>query len=161
MIRQMMESDSQAVLAIYGFGLETRNATFETEIPPWHEWKARHHPFCRFVFEDDGEVRGWAALAPVSSRPCYAGVAEVSMYIAGHALGRGIASALMKHLIEQSEAEGIWSLYASIFPENIASHRLLLRHGFREIGRRERIAQLDGHWRDTLLFERRSETVGT
>ena len=160
MIRQMMESDSQAVLAIYGFGLETRNATFETEIPHWHEWDARHHTFCRFVFEDDSEIRGWAALAPVSSRPCYAGVAEVSMYIAGNALGRGIASALMKHLIEQSESEGIWSLYASIFPENIASHRLLLRHGFREIGTRERIAQLDGRWRDTLLLERRSETVG-
>ena len=160
MIRKMHASDGQRVLQIYGQGLETRNATFETEVPEWKHWDLAHHKFCRFVYEQKGEVMGWGALAPVSSRSCYKGVAEISVYIDTDCLGQGIGGKLMKAVIDESEKSGIWTLHASIFPENVASHKLHLRHGFRELGIRERIARLDGIWRDTLILERRSQKVG-
>ncbi|NCF37080.1 MAG: GNAT family N-acetyltransferase [Gammaproteobacteria bacterium] len=161
MIRNLHQNDAPAVLEIYRQGLETGEASFETEPPDWPGWQAKYHQFCRLVWEQDGEVLGWAALAPVSARDCYRGVAEVSIYVATRYLGHGIGSRLMAALVEESERQGIWSLYSSIFPENQATRRLHLKHGFREVGMRERIAQRGGRWRDTLILERRSITVGT
>jgi phosphinothricin acetyltransferase len=112
------------------------------------------------VARAEEQLLGWAALSLGSSRPCYAGVAEVSVYVAASARGQGVGQALLQALIAASEQHGIWTLWASIFPENEASVRLHLRNGFREVGRRERIAQHDGVWRDTVILERRSRVVG-
>jgi phosphinothricin acetyltransferase len=160
MIRNLHHNDAGAVLEIYRQGLDTGEASFETEPPNWPTWDSKYHEFCRLVWEQDGEVTGWAALAPVSARDCYRGVAEISIYIATRCLGRGIGSELMAAIVAESENQGIWSLYSSIFPENQATRRLHLKHGFREVGIRERIAQRDGRWRDTLILERRSRKVG-
>lgn len=160
MIRELKPDDAKMVLEIYRAGIETGEATFETDAPDWNAWQARFHPFCRLVYEDSGEICGWAALAPVSARHCYRGVAEVSIYIDESHRGRGIGGTLMGALVECSEARGIWTLYSSIFPENQATLKLHLRHGFREVGIRERIAQQQGRWRDTLILERRSAKNG-
>ena len=160
MIRELHDNDAAAVLDIYRQGLDTGEASFETEPPDWAGWCKKYHDFCRLVFERDGEVLGWAALAPVSARNCYRGVAEVSIYVATAAAGGGIGSQLMAAIVEASEKNGIWTLYSSIFPENEATRQLHLKHGFREVGIRERIAQRDGRWRDTLILERRSTKVG-
>lgn len=146
--------------AIYAEGIATGQATFETEPPSWEEWDAGHHPFARLVADDLGRVLGWAALSPVSKRTCYAGVAEVSVYVAAEARRRGLGHALLDALIRQSEAHGIWALQGATFPGNTASLRLQERFGFRIVGRRERIAKLGGVWRDTVLTERRSPVVG-
>jgi len=160
MIRNLHDSDAVAVLDIYRQGLDSGEASFETEAPDWETWQSRYHPFCRLVWEQDSKPAGWAALAPVSVRDCYRGVAEVSIYVADRYLGQGIGSKLMAALIETAEHNGIWSLYSSIFPENQATRKLHLRHGFREVGIRERIAQRNGRWRDTLILERRSTRIG-
>ena len=160
MIRNLQKSDARAVLNIYHQGLDTGAASFETEAPDWDTWQAKFLPQSRLVWEQDGQLRGWAALAPVSVRDSYRGVAEVSIYVATEFLGQGIGGKLMAGLIEESERNGIWSLYSSIFPENQATLKLHLRHGFREVGIRERIAQRDGRWRNTLILERRSDKVG-
>lgn len=159
-IRELLNSDGDAVLDIYRRGLDTGEASFETVPPDWPVWIEKYHPFCRFVFDRDGAVAGWAALAPVSARDCYRGVAEVSIYVDTRCMGQGIGNQLMAHLVPASEAAGIWTLYASIFPQNEATRKLHLRHGFREVGIRERIARRDGRWRDTLILERRSRKVG-
>lgn len=148
------------VAEIYRLGLLTRNATFETEVPPFEIWDQKFHPHLRWVAISAGKVAGWAALMPVSARKVYAGVAEVSIYIHPDFLGQGIGKKLMEHLITESEKAGIWTLYASLFPENTASIRLHESSGFRKIGYREKIAQLDGIWRDTWIYERRSSRVG-
>src|SRR5712691_8220429 len=145
----MRDVDWPAVRAIYVEGIAGGNATFETEAPPWEVWDAKHLPIARLVFLDEGRVAGWAALSRVSARACYEGVCEVSVYVEAARRGRGIGSKLLGALVEQSEASGIWTLQASIFPENEASVQLHLRYGFRIVGRRERIAQLNGVWRDT------------
>lgn len=155
----MRADDWPVVRAIYLEGIATGQATFETSAPSWDEWDAKHLPQPRIVFRDDGRVAGWAALGRVSVRACYAGVAEVSVYVGDDFRGRGIGSKLLAALLQQSEANGIWTLQASIFPENEASVQLHLRHGFRIVGQRERIAQQNGVWRDTLLMERRSDSV--
>ncbi len=160
MIREMRHGDAGAVLEIYRLGLDTGEASFETEVPEWPDWDRKYHPFCRLVDVCDERVLGWAALAPVSARACYRGVAEVSIYVDSAHRGEGIGDRLMAALIEASEAHGIWTLNSSIFPQNRATLRLHLRHGFREVGIRERIAQHHGRWRDTLLLERRSRRVG-
>ncbi len=160
MIRYLTDCDASAVLGIYRRGLDTGEASFETEPPDWPTWQQKYHPFCRLGWEQTGALRGWAALAPVSARHCYRGVAELSIYVDPDHLGHGIGNALMQRLIEDSEAEGIWTLYSSIFPENRATRQLHLKHGFREVGIRERIAQQHGRWRDTLILERRSVRVG-
>ncbi len=160
MIRELHDNDAAAVLDIYRQGLDTGEASFETEPPDWPTWQRKYHPFCRLGFDESGLLLGWAALAPVSARDCYRGVAEISIYVNPDQRGRGIGSRLMARLVEDSEAEGIWTLYSSIFPENQATLKLHLKHGFREVGIRERIAQRDGRWRDTLILERRSQKVG-
>ena len=146
---------------IYRQGLDGRNATFETEVPDFSAWYKKFHPAFLWVALDNNKVIGWAGLQPVSVRKVYEGVVEVTVYVDNASVGKGIGTALMKHLIEESEKAGIWTLYASIFPENTASIRLHLSNGFREIGYREKIAKLDGKWRNTVLFERRSKKVGS
>jgi L-amino acid N-acyltransferase YncA len=156
MVREMRREDSKSVLEIYRMGLETRNATFETIVPSWNDWDSKHLHHSRLVYEENGIVAGWAALTPFSARDVYRGVAELSIYVADGFRGKRIGSALMQHIINLSEHNGIWTLYSSVFPENEATLRLHRNNGFREIGRRERIAQLDNKWRDTILLERRS-----
>ena len=160
MIKNLQPADAAAVLEIYQQGLDGAEASFETRAPDWNGWDRKYHPFARLVSEQGGRIQGWAALAPVSGRDCYRGVAEVSIYVADNRRGKGVGSELMAALVACSEENGIWSLYASIFPQNQATLRLHLRHGFREVGVRERIAQQHGRWRDTLILERRSATVG-
>ena len=157
-IDQMRASDWDEVRAIYLEGIRTGHATFETEAPSWAQWDEAHLPFARLVMREGEKVLGWAALSPVSKRSVYRGVAELTVYVAASARGKAIGRALLEALISESELNGIWTLQASIFPENIASVELHRRCGFREVGRRERIAMLNGIWRDTLLFERRSQT---
>ena len=152
----MEASDWPAVRAIYEQGLATRQATFETEAPSWEDWDAGHHAELRLVAERTGEVVGWAALSPVSRRECYAGVAEESVYVEQEARGSGVGKALLTELVTRADASGIWTIQTSIFPENVASIELHRRCGFRIVGTRERIAQLDGAWRDTVLLERRA-----
>lgn len=149
------------VRAIYLEGIATGNATFETEAPEWWAcWDVARLPFARLVAFAHGVVAGWAALSPVSSRKVYAGVADVSVYVGARFRGAGVGHALLEALIKESEMNGVWTLQAGIFPENAASIALHLSHGFREVGRRERIAKLGGRWRDTVLLERRSKVVG-
>jgi L-amino acid N-acyltransferase YncA len=159
MVRIMRHSDSQKVLEIYRMGLETRNATFETVVPSWQEWDSKHLRHSRFVSEEDGIVTGWAALSPFSSREVYKGVAELSIYVSTFSRRKKIGSALMEKTIASSELNGIWTLVSSVFPENVATLQLHEKFGFRVIGRRERIAKLEGLWRDTILLERRSSII--
>jgi len=152
----MRPEDWPAVEAIYEQGIATEQATFETEAPPWEAWDAGHLAEPRLVAEENGTVVGWAALSPTSRRACYAGVVEESVYVAEDARGRGIGVALLARLCSGADAAGIWTIQTSIFPENVASLELHRRCGFRVVGTRERIAQLDGAWRDTVLLERRA-----
>jgi len=152
----MKPSDWEQVRSIYLEGLGSGNSTFETEAPSWEQWDKAHLQFARLVMRNGDEISGWAALSPISKRSVYRGVAELTVYVSESARGQGIGRALLEALIEESERNGVWALQASIFPENTASVKLHLRCGFREVGRRERIAMLHGIWRDTLLFERRS-----
>ncbi len=156
----MVPADWPAVRTIYVEGIATGNATFEAAAPEWEKWDAGHLKACRIVAAQDDEVVGWAALSGVSSRCVYAGVAEVSVYVADRTRGRRIGSRLMEALVEASEGEGIWTLQAGIFPENVASLRLHEQHGFRVVGIRERLGCLAGRWRDVVLMERRSNVAG-
>jgi len=159
-ILPMTEQHWDAVRQIYWEGIATGRATFEESVPEWKEWDARHLPTCRLIACSGDAVLGWAALSRVSSRHVYRGVAEVSIYIAERARGRGFGAALLAALIAESERLGIWTLQAGIFAENATSIRLHQRAGFRIVGTRERIACLKGTWRDTVLMERRSAIVG-
>lgn len=156
----MIASDGLRILEIYKAGIETRNATFEISTPSWQDWDSKHLNHSRYVYKESGEVLGWVALSPVSTRYAYRGVAEVSIYIDLKFAKQGIGSKLMERVIKSSEENGIWTLQSSVFPENIATLKLHEKFGFRVIGTRERIASLDGIWRDTMLLERRSKIVG-
>ncbi len=113
------------VVDIYREGIETRNATFRTEVPDWKTWNSLCHKYSRFVAINEAkEIVGWCALAPVSKRIEYRGIAEVSVYIRLSATGKNIGSLLMENLISSSEENNIWSLYSSMFPENIGSVKL-------------------------------------
>jgi L-amino acid N-acyltransferase YncA len=158
-IRDLEPLDWPEVARIFEDGIRTGEATFETAAPSWEEWDAAHTEH-RLVAELDGAVVGWAALSPVSERCCYSGVAESSVYVAEEARGRGVGRELLEELIRRSEAAGIWTLQAGIFPENKPSLRLHLVCGFRLVGVRERLGELNGVWRDVLLLERRSEVTG-
>lgn len=161
-MRDLRPEDWPEVRRIYEEGIATGDATFEAEPPSWEAFDAVRLRAPRLVAQDpDGAVLGWAVLSPVSSRCVYGGVAEVSVYVAADARGGGVGSRLLGALVEGAEAEGIWTLQAGIFPENEATLALHRKHGFREVGRRERIGRMDGRWRDTLLLERRSAVVGT
>lgn len=157
MIRPMTTSDSTRVLKIYKMGIETLNATFETEVPSWEDWDSKHLLHSRFVYIENDIVLGWAALSSVSVRQVYKGVAEISIYIDTDFNGKGIGSQLMEKVIQSSEENGIWTLNSSVFPENIATLKLHEKFGFRIIGFKEKVATLDGKWRNTVLLERRSK----
>lgn len=159
-IAPMMAEDWPAVSAIYLEGIETGNATFETAAPEWEKWDAGHTAHSRLTARSADEVVGWAALGPVSARRVYAGVAEVSVYVAARVRGMGVGRKLLEALIAESERNGIWTLQAGIFPENTASIELHQKLGFRLVGKRERLGCLHGRWRDVMLLERRSRIVG-
>jgi phosphinothricin acetyltransferase len=160
LIRPMRPEDWPTVRAIYLEGIATGDATFQTEAPEWEAWDAAHLAACRLIASREDRIVGWAALSLVSSRPVYAGVTEVSIYVASDERGQGIGTRLMEALIASSERAGVWTLQAGIFPENSASLALHQRCGFRVVGRRERLGQMDGRWRDVLLLERRSSVIG-
>lgn len=159
-IRSLVAGDWELVRSIYLDGIATGQATFETEAPTWEHWDSVHLPTARLVAVADEAIAGWAALSPVSRRPAYAGVAEVSVYVAQKMLGQGTGRLLLQRLVAESEQHGIWTLQASIFPENAASVSVHKSCGFREVGRRQRVGKMRGVWRDTVLFERRSKQVG-
>ena len=159
-IAPLQENHYLQVAAIYSEGIMTRNATFETEAPPWQTWDKNHLQHSRFVAEENGQVAGWAALTPVSGRCVYAGVAEVSVYVGEKFRGKGIGQSLLKELILESEKNGLWTLQAGIFTENISSIKLHEHCSFRKVGFREKVGTMDGVWRDIVLFERRSKTIG-
>ncbi len=159
-ITPMQNEDWPQVQGIYREGIETGNATFETQVPEWEVWDGKTRPQPRLVARLDGQVVGWAALSSVSARAVYAGVCEVSVYVAAAARGQGVGKKLLQALVQASEELGIWTLQASIFPENQASIAIHEQCGFRVLGRREKIAQHRGRWRDTTLMERRSQVVG-
>jgi len=156
----MLPEHWEAVRVILQQGIDAGVATFETAAPEWSAWDAAHRADCRFVALEDGRVVGWAALSPVSARAAYAGVAEVSVYVAASAQRRGIGQLLLEALVAASETAGLWTLQAVVFPQNVASLKLHRTAGFRVVGRRERIGRLGGAWQDTTLLERRSPVVG-
>ncbi len=163
-VRPMQAGDGPEVLAIYGGGIATGHASFQDTVPAWEEWDAGHLECCRLVAEQGGRAVGWAALSPVSARRVYAGVGEVSIYLAAGVRGQGVGDRLLGALIEASEKAGLWTLQAGIFPENVASIALHRKFGFRVVGVRERLGRmthgpLAGQWRDVLLLERRSPAV--
>jgi len=159
-VAPMRPEDWTEVRRIYLEGIRTGNATFETEAPEWDAWNAAHRSDCRFIARDGDATLGWSAVSPVSGRCVYGGVAEVSVYVAERARGRGVGRLLLAALIDESERLGIWTLQAGIFPENTASIELHRALGFRDVGRRERIGKMAGVWRDVMLLERRSVRVG-
>jgi len=156
----MTAADWDRVRQIYLEGIASGNATFEKDAPAWKEWDASHRRDCRLVARVGGEVLGWAALSPVSSRCVYEGVAEVSVYVGAGARGRGIGRLLLSTLVESSERAGVWTLQAGIFPENVASIELHKKLGFRLVGVREKLGRMNGRWRDVALMERRSTVAG-
>ena len=164
-IAPMKPEDWEQVRTIYGEGIVTGNATFEPQPPEWEKWDSSHVREPRLVAKKGGEIVAWASLSRVSARQVYAGVAEVSIYVAAKYRGQGIGSELLRFLIDRSEKEGFWTLQAGIFPENKESIALHQRHGFRVLGVREKVGKMDfsglrGKWRDVVLMERRSKTVG-
>ena len=159
-IAAMQPSDWEDVRRIYLEGIATGNATLETSAPTWEQWDAGHREECRLVArEPGGEILGWAALSPVSERCAYGGVAEVSVYVAGAARGRGVGRTLLAQLVRASEDAGLWTLQAGIFPENLASIAIHHRCGFRTVGVREKLGKMGDTWRDVCLLERRSARV--
>jgi L-amino acid N-acyltransferase YncA len=159
-IRAMEETYWPQVEAIYRAGIETGDATFETTTPTYERWTLSSVSGCSLVACDGDTIFGWCKISLVSDRCVYAGVGEVSTYVHTEAKGKGVGSTLLATLIQKSEEKGFWTLNAGIFPENEASIKLHRKHGFREVGRRERIGKMNGVWRDVLLFERRSSVTG-
>ena len=159
--RALVPSDWSAVTGIYRQGIESGDATFETEAPTWEAWDGARSPECRIVAEMGGEVVAYAALSPVSERPVYAGVREATIYVAASARGRGVGTRLLRELVAESEELGVWTLRAGIFPENGASIRIFERCGFRVLGTHRGLGRFhDGRWRDVVLMERRSGVAG-
>ena len=159
-IGEMYASDWDAVRDVYIEGIDTGNATIETQAPEWDVWNKRHLSHCRFVARAADAIIGWVALSHVSSRAAYNGVTEVSVYVAERARAQGVGTALLEAVITASEAHGIWTIQAGVFPENEPSLALHKKLGFRVIGTRQRLGKLNGQWRDVVLLERRSTVVG-
>ena len=159
-IRNFKKSDFSSVKSIYQQGIDTGNATFQNKAKGWNEWNASFLITCRIVAELNAEVVGWAALSATSNRTVYNGVAEVSIYIAKNYANYGIGNSLLSELVSKSENEGIWTLQAGIFPENESSIAIHSKNGFKTIGVREKLGEMNGAWRDILFMERRSKVVG-
>ena len=157
MIREMLDTDWTRVAEIYKQGIESGIATFNTECPNFEEWDKSHVKECRYVYEEDGKVVGWISISPSSSRCVYKGCVEMSVYIDSEYKGRGIGTALVNHLINESVKLGYWSIYSAIISISEASIALHRKCGFREIGYRERIAKDKfGEWQNTTLMEYRA-----
>lgn len=160
-IRPMTIDDGKSVLDIFKQGIDFGLATFETEVPTWDAWDREFYNFSRFVVKNtEGKIVGWAAIKPVSKRECFAGVAEVSVYIHQDFQRLGLGKRLLQQLITDSEEHGIWLLQAGIFPQNEGSILLHQNAGFRKVGFREKMGKLNGNWEDVVLLERRSKIVG-
>lgn len=159
-IRPITKDNFSEVVEIYKQGLATNIATFQNDLPQWEDWNKGHLDFCRISIYENNKMLGWTALTPVSSRCVYAGVAEVSVYIAQNERGKGIGKILLNELIKQSEANGIWTLQSGIFSENQSSIRLHEKCGFRMVGFREKIGKKNGIWKDNILMEHRSKNIG-
>ncbi|RDY60134.1 GNAT family N-acetyltransferase [Flagellimonas nanhaiensis] len=159
-VRAMTPQDWEQVSQIYKEGISTGIATFELNVPSYESWDQAHLEKCRLIAEEEGNILGWAALSPVSSRCVYGGVGEVSVYVASKSRGKGVGKLLMERLIEESEEAGLWTIQSGIFPENQASVKLHEKVGFRYIGKRERVGKIHGVWKDNLLFEKRSKKIG-
>lgn len=155
LVRELVKSDWERVRDIYKMGMDSGNATFETDAPDWEYWNSGKLSFGRLVAEVGEKIAGWVALSPYSTRQVYIGVVEVGIYVDPDFQGNGIGSALLENVLGVCEKEGVWTVQASIFPENAASLALHQKFGFRVVGRRERIAQLNGKWRDVMLLEKR------
>jgi phosphinothricin acetyltransferase len=160
LIRSMVRADFPSIKSIYQQGIDTGHATFQVEANDWDEWDISTMSVCRLVSVIENNVVAWAALSAISSRCVYVGRAEVSIYVDEQHRGTGIGSSLLKGLIKSSEEEGIWSLEASIFPENKASLSIHKKNGFIVVGLREKLGKMNNHWRDLILMERRSLIVG-
>ena len=158
--RPITKDNFPELVEIYNQGLNTQIATFQNDLPIWEIWDKGHHAFCRFGAYESNEMLGWTALTPVSSRCVYAGVAEVSVYVAEKARGKGLGKVLLTELIKQSEENGIWTLQSGIFSENLSSIKLHEKCGFRMVGYREKIGKKNGIWKDNVLMERRSTNIG-
>ncbi|MEP7025275.1 MAG: N-acetyltransferase family protein [Actinomycetota bacterium] len=158
-IEAMTAAHAAAVLAIYQAGIDEGNATFETQAPSWADFTRAKLPGHSLVAVTAGEVLGWVAVSPVSGRSAYAGVVEHSVYVDLGARGQGVGLRLLDALIASTEAAGIWTIAAGIFPENTASLALHKAAGFRVVGLRERLGRHHGQWRDVLLIERRSPVI--
>lgn len=154
-VRPLLKTDWESVSKIYGEGIATGIATFETEVPTWQLWNEKYIEHCRIVAELNHEVVGFAVLSQVSKREVYKGVAEVSVYVSTNHRGKNIGKIVLIQLIKESESKGFWTLQAGIFSENIASIRLHEKCGFRVVGIREKIGKLHGKWHDNYLLERR------
>lgn len=161
MIKSAILNDWEAIKSIYIEGINTGNATFQTscEIADSENWFSSKVEGSTFIYKEDDKVIGWAALSPVSDRCVYSGVAEVSVYVTSEASGKGIGTKLLNQLIEFADKNNIWTLQAGIFPENIGSIKIHEKCDFRLVGKREKIGKMNGIWRDTLLFERRSKVI--
>lgn len=159
-IENLSQKHWPQVKKIYEEGIATGNATFQQTAPSWEEWDNAHLKSCRLIAIENNEVIGWAALTPLSGRCIYAGVAEVSVYVSKDARGKGVGKKLLQALINESEQNNLWTLQAGIFPENTGSIKIHEACGFRLVGKREKIGKMNGVWRDTLLFEKRSDRVG-
>ena len=159
-IEKMKDQDWPAIKSIYEEGIATGDATFEVDAPDWEQWDKSHLRDCRLVAKSGGEIIGWFALSPISDRCVYEGVAEGSLYVKSSARGQGVGKVLLKAAIEESERIGIWTLQSGTFPENTASIAMQKACGFREVGIREKIGCMNGKWRDVILMERRSKSVG-
>lgn len=159
MISEITENNSLEILEIYKQGIETGVATFESNVPDWQVWDSKHLKHSRLGYFEGEKLLGWAALTPYSSRSVYSGVAEVSVYVANSAKGKGVGKKLINALIESSEQNGVWTLVSGILKDNEASIALHLKCGFRLVGVREKIAKLNGVWKDTVIMERRSKVI--
>ena len=159
-IRKFSKEYFPEVKNIYQQGIDTGNATFQNAAKSWEEWNKSMLVNCRIIATENNKILGWAGLSAVSSREVYSGVAEVSVYVAEHAQGKGVGNKLLAQLITESENNNIWMLQAGIFPENTGSIKLHKNNGFRQLGIRENIGKMNGVWRDSVLLERRSKIVG-
>ncbi|MEK3994996.1 N-acetyltransferase family protein [Psychrobacillus sp. FSL K6-2365] len=161
LIRNAKKDDWDEIKYIYEAGISTGLATFETKAPTTYEqWILKAHSECTLIAHNENKIFGWCKITPISDRSAYSGVGEVSVYVHPKAQGKGVGNILFKNLISISEAQGFWTLQASIFSENNSSIYLHKKNGFREVGFREKIGKLNGKWIDNVLLERRSSIIG-
>jgi len=159
-IRPFVKSDFPSVKDIYQQGIDSGEATFQEQAKDYDVWNESLLPSCRLVAESNRQIIGWAALSSTSNRCVYSGIAEVSVYVSSNSQGLGVGNSLLEALIKASEEEGIWTLQAGIFPENKASIHIHSKNGFKVLGIREKLGQMNGIWRDIVFMERRSKVVG-